>query len=111
MAVADKLQAVVVQPGPLESVRTRETIHKTARDLRVHPNLEDYEPARKLFTWERARAELAGLPGAGLNIAYEALERQAGGPLRSHRAIRWIGKSNEIKDFTYSDLERLTSRF
>lgn len=48
-------------------------IHKTAADLRVAPNLRDYEKTRAAFSWEAARAELAGLPGGGLNIAWEAV--------------------------------------
>jgi acetyl-CoA synthetase len=41
----------------------------------VPPNLADYERARTQFTWSRARAALAGLPGGGLNIAHEAVDR------------------------------------
>ena len=31
-------------------------IHKTAADLRVEPNLLNYEKTRKTFTWEAAQA-------------------------------------------------------
>ena len=72
------------------------------------PNLVDYARARAEFTWEAARAELDGLPGGqGLNIAHEAVDRHAGERL----AIRWMGKSGEIREFTYGQLRELTNRF
>ena len=37
---------------------------------RAAPNMPDYERARLEFSWAKARAELAGLPGGGLNICY-----------------------------------------
>ena len=43
-------------------------------------NLADYERACGEFSWARARSELDGLPGGGLNIAYEAVDRHAAGP-------------------------------
>ena len=72
------------------------TITKTQRDRAVAPNLGDYERARREFSWEKARAELDGLPGKkGLNIAHEAVDRHANGTLRNHLAIRWLGKDGE----------------
>lgn len=105
-------EAVVVHPASSESMIARETIHKTARDWAVPPNLKDYDTARRSFSWETARAELDGLPGEqGLNIAYEAVDRHARGTLKDRLAIRWIGKTGQIKDFTYGELQQLSSRF
>jgi len=88
------------------------TITKTQRDRAVAPNLGDYEQARREFSWEKARAELDGLPGElGLNIAYEAVDRHANGPRRDHLAIRWLGKDGEVYDYTYGKLQELTNRF
>jgi acetyl-CoA synthetase len=77
----------------------------------VLPNLHDYESERTADFWERARAALDGLPGGGLNIAHEALDRHAAGPLRDHLALRWLGKQGDVRDYTYGDLAALTSRF
>src|SRR5208283_3547854 len=78
----------------------------------VVPNLLDYEQARAEFSWKAARRELNGLPGGrGLNIAYEAIDRHAGGPHRDHLALRWLGKRGEVRDFSYLDLYSLTNRF
>jgi acetyl-CoA synthetase len=105
-------ELVAVHPAPSESVLTREIIRKTPCDWVVPPNLQDYDTERGLFSWDAAAAELDGLPhGRGLNIAYEAVDRHAQGTLKSRRAIRWLGKNGAIKDFTYGELQRLTSRF
>jgi len=53
-------------------------IAKTAGGFRVRPNLVDYAAVRAAFSWESARESLAGLPGGGLNIAYEAVDHHLG---------------------------------
>ena len=89
-----------------------QTIVKTRRKLSESPNLDDYERVRADFSWTKARSELNGLPdGKGLNIAYEAVDRHASGPLSKHVAIRWLGKSGETRDYTFADLRNLSNRF
>ncbi|HJV26767.1 MAG TPA: acetate--CoA ligase [Aromatoleum sp.] len=85
-------------------------IRKTAADLRVVPNLSDYAAARRGFTWDGARQALAGLPGGALNIAHETVVRHAGGPLRDHRAFRFLGPQG-VRDLSYGELAALTARF
>ncbi len=76
------------------------------------PLLADYERARREFSWPRARAELDGLPGGrGLNIAHEAVDRHAAGPLADAAALRWLGRDGERVELTYRDLAAETSRF
>jgi acetyl-CoA synthetase len=78
----------------------------------VAPNLRSYERARVTFSWEEARSELDGLPeGGGLNIAHEAVDRHAAGPLRDKAAIRWLGKDGSVRDFNFAQLRDLTNRF
>jgi len=78
----------------------------------VPPNLLSYEAARASFSWEQARSELSGLPGGrGLNIAYEAIDRHAAAARRDHVALRWIARTDEVRDFTYAEMSRLTNRF
>ena len=77
----------------------------------VAPNMDDYARVRAAFTWTGARAELAGLPGGGLNIAHEAVDRHARGPRRDRVAIRWLGKRGQVRDYTWARLAELTSRF
>jgi acetyl-CoA synthetase len=88
------------------------TIQKSPLEGEPRPNLVDYEAACRSFSWSAARAELTGLPGGrGLNMAYEAVDRHAAGPLRERVAIRWLGKDGERVDLRYGDLSELSDRF
>jgi acetyl-CoA synthetase len=74
-------------------------------------NLIDYETVAATFSWSQARVQLEGLPGGGLNIAHEALDRH----LRANRgdklALRWIGRDDRIRDFSYASLAAAVNRF
>jgi acetyl-CoA synthetase len=79
---------------------------------RVPPILGDYEAECASFTWERARAQLAGLPGGrGLNIAHEAVDRHATGRLRERVALRWRARGGCRRDLRYDELAAASSRF
>lgn len=87
-------------------------IRKEPEKLVPPPHLPDYDRACADFTWEKARALLDGLPGGqGLNIAHEAVDRHAAGPLADKVALRWIGKAGARRDLTYADLRDETNRF
>ena len=76
------------------------------------PNLKDYGALCSSFNWQDEQHLLNGLPvNKGLNIAYEAIERHATGELKDTVALRCIQKDFTIKDFTYGNLNRLSSRF
>jgi len=78
----------------------------------VPPNLLDYGRACAEFSWEAARAALDGLPGGrGLNIAHEAVDRHAAGPLRDRVALRFLSRDDARREVTYQRLSEETSRF
>ncbi len=85
-------------------------IHKTPADHAVRPHLDDYAGTCRDFSWADAQGELAGLPGGGLNIAYEAVERHARGAGRDHVAFRFLGSRGE-RNLSFGQLSRLTNRF
>jgi acetyl-CoA synthetase len=98
--------------GQLNSSQRYAAIHKDKASLAVAPNLADYDAARAQFRWEAAREKLAGLPhGGGLNIAFEAVDRHAGGEAKDNIAIKWIGKTGERRSYSYADLARSTNGF
>jgi acetyl-CoA synthetase len=89
-----------------------EPITKPRQIRNVAPNMPDYAKAYAEFSWDKARAQLDGLPGRrGLNIAHEAIDRHAAGARRGHLALRWLGRHGEVRDFSYADLHLLTNRF
>jgi acetyl-CoA synthetase len=87
------------------------TIRKDVRALLVRPNLADYDETCATFTWEAARRELAGLPGGGINIAYEAVGRHAAGALADRDAFRFVRADGTTRSLTYSALAEQSGRF
>ncbi|MEZ5614657.1 MAG: acetate--CoA ligase [Rhodocyclaceae bacterium] len=85
-------------------------IRKSAAELRLPPNLANYAAACAAFRWPAVGAELAGLPGGGLNIAHETVERHARGANRDRIAFRFLG-ANAARDVSYAELSLLTNRF
>jgi acetyl-CoA synthetase len=87
-------------------------IKKVPDDWSVPPNLTNYEQTYSEFSWDSILQELDGLPnGAGINIAYEAIDRHAAGLKRDKLALRWLGKDGEVLDFTYGELKEQTNKF
>ena len=93
------------------AITTVETIPGYPAGHAVAPNMRDYAAFRSGFSWEAARGDLEGLPGGGLNIAHEAVDRHAAGERKDHIALRWLGKNGAIQDFSYAKLRDLSNRF
>ena len=87
-----------------------ECIRKRPSDY-AGANLQNYECYTAAFSWTQARALLDGLPGGGLNIAHEAVDRHVLAGRGGKLALRWIGHDDRIRDFTYLDLFAGTNRF
>ncbi|KES09114.1 acetyl-CoA synthetase [Streptomyces toyocaensis] len=87
-----------------------ETIRKDTEPV-VPPRLPDYERARSTFTWAEAHGALAGLPGGGLNIAYEAVDRHAASDRAGKAALRCVARDDTVAEVTYAELARRTARF
>jgi acetyl-CoA synthetase len=90
--------------------RQWDRIRKRPEDYRG-ANLPDYEQSTRTFAWDQARGLLDGLPGGGLNIAYEAIDRHLKAGRGDKLALRWIARDDEIRDFTYAALGAQVNRF
>lgn len=78
----------------------------------ILPNLQDYPSFCSSFSWNNAEKELDGLPhDGGINIAYEAIDRHSLQGKANKIALRFIGKSNDIKDLTFQNLKDVTNQF
>ncbi len=60
--------------------------------------------------WAEARRMIDGLDGA-LNIAHEALDRHVVAGHGDQVALRWLGKTGDRRDLSYSDMADLSARF
>jgi acetyl-CoA synthetase len=87
------------------------TIRKPGGQGGLAPNLADYDRTCERFRWQDARNWLAGLPGAALNIAHEAVDRHVADGLGERLALRWLGRDGGVRDFSYAQLAAETSRF
>ena len=86
-------------------------VRKIAEPGRPPANLADYEQVRREFSWDQARAGLAGLPGGrGVNIADEAVDRHVRAGRGAHVALRWLARQGDAIDFTYAELAGLSNR-
>jgi acetyl-CoA synthetase len=74
-------------------------------------NLQDYDSYAKTFSWGKARAQLEGLRGGGLNIAHEALDRHITAGDGDKLALRWMGRDDEMQSYSYSALAAAANRF
>jgi acetyl-CoA synthetase len=82
--------------------------HAAGRDSA--PNMRDYAQEARRFDWSQARALLAGLPHGGLNIAFEALDRQVADGRGEQLAVRFIDRDGRRSDFSYAALTRAVNR-
>lgn len=86
-------------------------IRKDVAALRVRPNLVDYDEERAAFRWDDARSALTGLPGGGVNISYEAVDRHAAGPGAAREALRFVRADGTTHSLTYAELAERADRF
>jgi len=61
--------------------------------------------------WDAALARLAGLPGGGLNIAHEAVDRHVAEGHGAEAALIWLGREGERRVLSYTDLAVDAARF
>ncbi|MDP2727870.1 MAG: AMP-binding protein, partial [Dehalococcoidia bacterium] len=80
-------------------------------DMVVRPNLRDYEAAYQEFQWEPMQGGPAGLPGGGLNMAFESIDRHCLTWRKNKVALYWVGKDGTTEKYTFQELKYLTSRF
>jgi acetyl-CoA synthetase len=78
---------------------------------RIAPLIGDYGQSRRTFDWATARSRCHGLPGGGLNIADEAVDRHACGDRGQVVALRCVGGRGETIELSYAELKRRTDRF
>jgi acetyl-CoA synthetase len=88
------------------------TINKPPVDqFPVRPNLDDYDRIRSQFVYPDVIRELDGLPGGGLNIAHESLDRHVAKGRGDHLCWLWEGKDGAQERYTYADAARMSNRF
>jgi acetyl-CoA synthetase len=85
-------------------------IEKRPEDC-ISANLRNYCELARTFSWKQARGLIDGLPGGGLNIAHEAVDRHVIAGRGDKLALRWIARDDTVRDFTYATLAATANRF
>jgi acetyl-CoA synthetase len=80
-------------------------------EMKVRPNLDEYDTLVKNFSWDKLRNELDGLPDGGLNLAHEAIDRHAKGQRADKVAMYWEGTGGEEERYTFAQMKELTNKF
>ena len=80
-------------------------------ELKVKPNIEDYDEFVNNFKWTDIEAELDWLPGGGLNNAYEAIDRHVVHGKGDKVALIWLSKNGEEETYTFAQLKEETDKF
>ena len=89
-----------------------ETIRKPAVETyAIRPNLADYAGTRDSFDYERVIDELDGLPGGGLNIAHESLDRHVAAGNGDKTCILWEGKDGRSETYSFAEMAKLSNQF
>jgi acetyl-CoA synthetase len=78
--------------------------------VRLAANLPD-DPSISGLDWRTYRTWLDGLPGGGLNIAHEAVDRHVASGRGGTEALRWIARDGAGRSLSYADLKGETDRF
>ena len=88
-----------------------EEITKPSVDqIPVRPNLDNYAELAESFQWEDMYKELDWLPGGGLNMAHECIDRHANGPKRDKLALIWEGRNGEQEEYTFGQMKEETDK-
>ncbi len=92
-------------------VQPAELIRKNIADLRVKPNLTDYNAALTTNPWDAIKSELTYFDDGGVNLAYNAIDRHVGTPTESKTALYWEGDGGATAHYTYGDMARLSNQY
>src|SRR5450759_2056100 len=82
---------------------------KSAKDWKFPPNLEDYDHARKNFSWEAARKDIDFFDGK-LNAAYNAVDRHTHTWRKNKVALYWEDEAGSQKKYTFEELSLLSNK-
>jgi acetyl-CoA synthetase len=88
-----------------------QVISKPPQAFTVAPNLAADAGSRPPFSWATMRRALSGLPGGGLNLAYEAVDRHAHGARADRAALRFIDSDGGSRTLSYAELARQSDSF
>jgi len=88
-----------------------EIIKKEKSNLKLKPNLKDYEKTAKSWDWKKAEKVLDWFSGHKINAAYNAIDRHGEGEHKNKVALYWLGEDGTKKEFTFWEMQNLSNQF
>jgi len=101
---------IVEKGGKMSKKFTYETIKKSKKDLKIEPNLPDYDKTHQTWDWKKAEKALTWFPGHKINAAYNAIDRHAEGERKNKVALYWMGEDGTKKEFTFWEMQNLSNQ-
>jgi acetyl-CoA synthetase len=77
----------------------------------VKPNLMDYQKMREDFSWDKISEELDWFDSDHINIGYIAIDAHLKAGRGDKKALIWESTKGDVKEYTFSDLARLSNKF
>ncbi|MBT5022903.1 acetate--CoA ligase [Candidatus Woesearchaeota archaeon] len=84
-------------------------INKTKEQLKIEPNLINYEATAKDFDYKVMEQEIEFVDGK-LNAAYNAVDRHLKTDRKDKPALIWCGDDNQEKIFTFEQLSKFSNK-
>lgn len=81
------------------------------KELTYRPNLLDYQARYNDFSWQRARKEIKYFSDGKLNVAYNAIDKNAKNFRKNKIALYWEGADGEELKFSFLEMSSLSNRF
>jgi acetyl-CoA synthetase len=90
---------------------TKKIIRKTRKQLRLRPNMGEYEKVYRKFKWKDAEKEVEWFKDGKINAAYNAVDKHLKTDLRYKTALYWEGANGEEERYSYEDIAELSNKF
>lgn len=89
----------------------RPTVIIKKKNLKIPPNLIDYDKTYRTFSWEKAEKEYTWFDRKKINAAHIAIDIPAESARKNKVALYWQSESGETKKYTFSELSLLSNKF
>ncbi len=89
----------------------KKIIKKKISQIKIKPNLLDYEKTYRSFKWKKAEEEFEWFSQRGFNAAFNAIDRNAKNQRKNKVALYWQGENDEKRKYTFKELSVLSNQF
>lgn len=89
---------------------TEQQVEVIKKDLEFEPNLKNYEEAKRDFSWDKIKNEIAYFSDGKINAAYNAIDKHLGTPVMQKMALIWENDEGVVKKFTFQEIAEFSNK-